>query len=362
MHHTINGVKTISVLETGSAKAEAVAVGKTIEELIGGMGFHYMDFCSVSGQKHTPNKTFSDFAVLYRTAVQNRIFSEVFDSAGIPYQIVSKANVFNIKGIKELISLLKIIEELGCFADLERIVSLTNRSVTRQVFETFKNWSYDHRFSLSGGLDNARRFPVKELGKPRQMRFNKFLDELLEMKKKIKDLEVEKKILFLVKNTRLAETINRDPKTKQVLKQLIDISKTFGFNAPNFFSTIALQSDTDTYEPQAEKVSLMTMHTAKGLEFPIVFLVGCENGYLPFQRSDVETTDVDEERRLFYVSMTRAQDRLYLTFAKKRKIYGKTKMRTISPFIEEIEDRLKMQEKSILGKKKKNGPTQLKLF
>ncbi len=362
VYSTINGVKTISVLETGSAKAEAVAVGKTIEELIGGMGFHYMDFGSVAGQKHTPNKTFSDFAVLYRTAVQNRIFSEVFDSAGIPYQIVSKANVFNIKGIKELISLLKIIEGLGCFADLERIASLTHRSVTRQVFEIFKNWSYDHRFSLSGALDNARRFPVKELSKPRQMRFNKFLDELLEMKKKIKDLEVEKKILFLVKNTRLAETINRDPKTKQVLKQLIDISKTFGFNAPNFFSMIALQSDTDTYEPQAEKVSLMTMHNAKGLEFPIVFLVGCENGYLPFQRSDVETTDVDEERRLFYVSMTRAQDRLYLTFAKKRKIYGKTKMRTISPFIGEIEDRLKMQEKSISGKKKKNGPTQLKLF
>ena len=362
VYSTINGVKTISVLEAGSAKSEAVAVGKIIEELIGGMGFHYMDFGSVAGQKDTPNKTFSDFAVLYRTAVQNRIFSEVFDSAGIPYQIVSKANVFNIKGIKELISLLKTVEGLGCFADLERIISLTNRSVTRQAVEIFKNWSYKHRFSLSEALDNARRFPVKEMGKARQMRFKKFLDDLLEMKKKIKELEVEKKILFLVKNTRLAETINSNPKTKQVLKQLIDISKTFVFNTSDFFAMIALQSDTDTYEPQAEKVSLMTIHTAKGLEFPIVFLVGCENGYLPFQRSDLETTDVDEERRLFYVSMTRAQDRLYLTFAKKRKIYGKTKMRTISPFVEEIEDRLKIQEKSISGKKKKNGPTQLKLF
>jgi len=143
---------------------------------------------------------------------------------------------------------------------------------------------------------------------------------------------------------------------------LIDISKTFDFNTPGFFAWIALNTDTDTYEREVEKVSLMTMHTAKGLEFPVVFIVGCENGYLPFQRSGLETTDVDEERRLFYVSMTRAQDRLYLTFAKKRKIYGKTKMRTISPFIGEIEDSLKMQEKSISGKKKKNGPKQLKLF
>jgi len=362
IYSSINGVKTISVLETGSAKAEAVAVGKIIEELIGGMGFYYMDFGGIGGQKHTPNKSFSDFAVLYRTDVQNRIFSEVFDSAGIPYQIVSKSNIFNIKGIKELISLLKTVDGLGCFADFEKIISITNRAVTSQALEIFKNWSYKHRFTLSKALNNARRFPVKEMGKARQMRFNKFLDDLLEMKIKIKELQVEKKILFLVKNTRLEEIINRNPKTKQVLKQLIDISKTFDVNTSDFFAMIALQSDTDTYEPRAEKVSLMTMHAAKGLEFPIVFIVGCENGYLPFQRSESETTDMDEERRLFYVSMTRAQDRLYLTCAKKRKIYGKTKIRTMSPFIGEIEDRLKMQEKSISGKKKKNGPTQLKLF
>jgi len=165
-----------------------------------------------------------------------------------------------------------------------------------------------------------------------------------------------------VKNTRLAETINGNPKTKQVVKRLIDISKTFDFNTSGFVAMIALNTDTDSYEREAEKVSLMTMHTAKGLEFPIVFLVGCENGYLPFQGLNLETTDVDEERRLFYVSMTRAQERLYLTFAKKRKIYGKTKDRIMSPFIGEIENRLKMKEKSIPGKKRKNGPTQLKLF
>lgn len=362
VYSTINGVKTVSVLETGSEKAEAVAVGKIIEELIGGTGFHYMDFGRVANQKHTTNKTFSDFAVLYRTARQNKIFSEVFDAAGIPYQIVSKANVFNIKGIKELISLLKTIEGLGCFADLERIIKITNPSVTRQSVEIFKNWSYEHQFTLSNALDNARKFPIKEMGKTRQIRFNKFLDGLVEMKKRIKEMEVEKKILFILKNTRLEEIINSHSKTKQVLKKLVDISKTFAFNTTDFFAMIALQSDTDTYEPHAEKVSLMTMHTAKGLEFPIVFLVGCESGYLPFQRSDLKTTDMEEERRLFYVSMTRAKNRLYLTFAKKRKIYGETKMRAISPFVEEIEDRLKLHEKSISGKKKKEGPKQLKLF
>jgi superfamily I DNA/RNA helicase len=211
-------------------------------------------------------------------------------------------------------------------------------------------------------MDNARKVTTKEMDRSGQMRLNEFLGNLLEMKKKIKTLEVEKKLVFLSKNTRLAETINSNSKTKQVLEQLVDISKPFGFNTSGFVAMIALNTDTDSYEREAEKVSLMTMHAAKGLEFPVVFVVGCEKGYLPFQRSGVETTDVDEERRLFYVSMTRAQEQLYLTFAKKRKIYGKTKVRTMSPFVEEIENRLKMQEKSIAGKKRKNGPTQLKLF
>jgi superfamily I DNA/RNA helicase len=200
------------------------------------------------------------------------------------------------------------------------------------------------------------------MGNVRQIGFNKFLEELFEMKKKVKELEVEKKLLFLVKNTRLEETLNGHPKTKQTLRRMIDSSKPFAFNVTDFFAMIALQSDTDTYEPQAEKVSLMTMHTAKGLEFPIVFLVGCEDGYLPFHREDFNPADIGEERRLFYVSMTRAQDCLYLTCAKKRKIYGKTQMRRISPFIGEIEDRLKKQESAVSRKKKKDGPTQLKLF
>jgi DNA helicase II / ATP-dependent DNA helicase PcrA len=189
-----------------------------------------------------------------------------------------------------------------------------------------------------------------------------FLGDLLEIKKKITGLDVEKKLVFLAENTRFEESINSNPKTKSVLKRLIDISKTFDFNTSAFVANIALNTDTDSYERDAEKVSLMTMHAAKGLEFPIVFLAGCENGYLPFRGLGLETTDVDEERRLFYVSMTRAQERLYLTFAKKRKIYGKTEDRTLSEFVGEIENHLKMQEKSISSKERKNGPAQLKLF
>jgi DNA helicase-2/ATP-dependent DNA helicase PcrA len=358
----IDGVKTIRVIEADSAKGEAVAVGKIIEKLMGGIGFHFMDFGSACERHQIANKSFSDFAVLYRTEVQNRIFSEVFDTAGIPYQIVSRTNAFDTKNIKELISLLKTIEGSGCFADFERSINLLNKPISRKIVEIFKFWSYKNRFTLSKAIDSAIKLPITEMDRARQLKLNGFLGNLLELKNKINGLDVEKKLMFLVKNTRLAETINGDPKTKPVLKRLIDISKTFDFNTSGFVTTIALNTDTDSYEHDTEKVSLMTMHTAKGLEFPIVFLVGCENGYLPFQGLGLEMTDVDEERRLFYVSMTRARERLYLTFAGKRKLYGKTNARIMSPFIGEIENRLKMQDKSNPGKKRKNGATQLKLF
>jgi DNA helicase-2/ATP-dependent DNA helicase PcrA len=329
---------------------------------MGGIGFHFMDFGSTCSRHHTPNKSFSDFAVLYRTDVQHRIFSEVFDRAGIPYQIVSRTSVFDTKNIKELISLLKVLEGLGCFADFERSINLLNKPISGKTLEIFKKWSYKNQFSLSKAIDNAERLPIKEMNRTQQLRLNLFLDDLLEMKKKIKPFAVEEKIVFIVNNTWLSESVNDNEKIKHVLKRLIDMSKSFHSNTSDFIAMIALNTDTDSYKRDAEKVSLMTMHAAKGLEFPVVFLVGCEDGYVPFHGLDLGMTDLEEERRLFYVSMTRAQERLYFTFAKKRKIYGKTKDRTISPLVDEIENRLKLQEKSILGKKIKNGQIQLKLF
>ena len=104
----------------------------------------------------------------------------------------------------------------------------------------------------------------------------------------------------------------------------------------------------------------MTMHAAKGLEFPVVFISGCEKGYIPFERGEDKETDINEERRLFYVAMTRAKERLYLTHARKRRIFGKTVYRDLSPFVEDIEKRLRTHEAPAL--KKKNRHIQLELF
>ncbi len=357
-----HGAKTIRILETTSEKAEAVAVGKTIEQLIGGLGFHSLDFGSVKNQNQTTHRSFSDFAVLYRTADQCSAFKEVFTTAGIPHQMLSRENIFNQPDVSKLISLLKTVEGIGSFADVERILNLIKPGIGKKSLERFKDWSYKNGFRTNLAMQNAKRFPIKGLSKARQLRLSHFLESLLLMKASVQGMTVEEKLVFLAGKAGLSEAIVSNPKTRDAFKQMVHISRPFGVNISGFFVFTALQSDTDVYMPKAEKVALMTMHAAKGLEFPVVFVTGCESGFVPFQRPGAGTTDVDEERRLFYVAMTRAKERLYLTYAKKRRIYGKVESRTLSPFAREIEERLRAYESPLSRKKRKSGSTQLKLF
>jgi len=362
IYSEIDGPKTICVFETDSEKAEAVAIGKTIEKLIGGIGYHSIDFGFVDGQQHAGNASFSDFAVLYRTSEQNRVLSEVFDTAGIPYQTVSRENAFNTKHISELISLLRVVEGAGSYADLERSLKITTPTINNKGVQNFKNWGYENRFSLESALMNARRFPIKKMGKANQMKLGDILNKIFELRQKTNKMSIKEKLLFLLENTKISTSSDWRQKTNDSLKHIINVCESFDSNNLDFFKIVALQTDTDTYNHQSESVALMTMHAAKGLEFSVVFIAGCENGLLPFQPLDGDVSDIEEERRLFYVAMTRAKERLYITFAKKRKRFGKIEKRTLSPFVQQIEKNLLTHDAAISGKRTKTGPLQLKLF
>lgn len=192
----------------------------------------------------------------------------------------------------------------------------------------------------------------------RQLQLHDFLVDLPELQKAVNEKSVEEKLHFIINNTRLALMLKQYPERNEAVIRLIGLSKEFGNNSTDFFEMTALQTDTDIYDSQAEKVALMTMHAAKGLEFPVVFIAGFEKGFIPFIRDGEEQVDLDEERRLFYVAMTRSKERLYLTMAKKRTIYGKRTLRTISPFIKDIEQRLMERKQTRLKKKQ----SQLTLF
>ncbi len=201
IYSEIDGPKTICVFETDSEKAEAVAIGKTIEKLIGGIGFHSIDFGLVDGQQHAGNISFSDFAVLYRTAEQNRVLSDVFDTAGIPYQTVSRENVLNTKYIGELISLLKVIEGTGGYADLERSLKITTPTINNKGIQNFKNWGYENRFSLESALMNARRFPINKMGKANQRKMADILNKIFRNKTKDKNnVHKTKTFIFIGKH------------------------------------------------------------------------------------------------------------------------------------------------------------------
>jgi ATP-dependent DNA helicase UvrD/PcrA len=362
IYSEISGKKTISVIEAGSEKSEAVAIGKTIEQLMGGTGFHSIDFGHVKERQLQTNLGFSDFAVLYRTSEQNKILSEVFDSAGIPYQIVSRENILNSKCIGDLVSLLKVVEGTGSFVDFERSSKITAPAINKKTLEIFKNWCIKKGLALESGLTHARRFPIKEMGRTLQTKLLDTAGEIFNMKHQTKNMSMGEKLFFLLDYTRLSKSREWDRKTSEALKHIADLYAQSDVDTQNFLKTCALQTDTDMHQYQSERVALMTMHASKGLEFPAVFICGCENGLLPFQSGYTDTPDPEEERRLFYVAMTRAKHRLFITFSKTRKRFGKIEKQTLSPFVREIEEQLITHEMITPSKKAKTGQRQLKLF
>ena len=357
----IDGVKTISVMEMTTDKSEAQTIADIIEQQIGGTGFHSVDTRTTIDANLALSRSYSDFAVLYRTNEQHRIIAQVFEQAGIPFQIASRETAFSQKGLPEIISLLKAIEGCGSYLDYEIIMGFLISGIGKNAMDSFNDWCYRNRFTPSQGLVKAARSPIPGLKISKQQMLNEFSQQLLRYKENMYGLSVADKLLFLEKNTKLFDILNKDVKTKEAFAHLVDAAVDFGADLNGFLAGIALHTDTDVYAQQAEKVSLMTLHAAKGLEFPVIFIAGCEDNLIPFRRVDKEHADIQEERRLFYVGMTRAKDRLYLTRAKKRRLYGKLEDCVLSPFVADIENRLKIDETPRLKKKKKKVPEQMQL-
>ncbi|MEW6670067.1 MAG: UvrD-helicase domain-containing protein [Thermodesulfobacteriota bacterium] len=359
-YSTKEGFKTITLIATASERAEAVAVGKIIEAMIGGTGFHYVDFNRRESQSAGKESSFSDFAVLYRTGIQGKIFSDVFSAAGIPHQLVNRDSVYSDKGNSGALSLLKIFAGAGSFMDLERLKDIISPGAPREILKQFRWWSFENRMNLSESLKNVRRLPIQGMSKNGQKQLVRFLDRLDQLRQETQNMTICETLQHVAGQIRPAGDVQEDEQSTLAFRAIMDLSERYGRRRLEFISALALQTDTDMYMPRSERVALMTMHSAKGLEFPVVFICGCENGYIPLQRSGSSAADIDEERRLFYVAMTRAKERLFFIFARERRIYGKKEKREASPFIAQIDSQLKEAQAS--GEKRKKAQRQLKLF
>lgn len=362
IYSEIEGKKRIGIIETGSDKSEAVAVGRRIEQMIGGTGFHSIDFNKIDIADKDSSRSFSDFAILYRTHSQGILIADQLESAGIPCQLASRTKLYEHKTVAELISWFKIIEQQGTFLDFERIVKSHATGIGVKTLEVLTEFGLSNSFTLSGTIHKLYSFSINGISKKQQGLLDLFLGYLQNLEKNITGMTVAKKLENILISTGLSDSINNDSDAEDKVNRVISFAKEFADNSKKFLTAAALGSDTDIYDRHIEKVSLMTLHAAKGLEFPVVFITGCEDGLLPYQRSPEEIPDIDEEKRLFFVGMTRAQEMLFLTYAKKRRIFGKLTTRKLSPFVSDIEAGLQNREKQAWRSKKQNVVRQMQLF
>jgi DNA helicase-2/ATP-dependent DNA helicase PcrA len=359
-----DGVKTIRILELASAKAEAQAIAGVIAQLVGGTGFHSIDTGQVENANLVSARSYVDFAVLVRTHQQINMIAEVFEQVGIPFQIASRQNSLKSWGLPELISVMKVVQRHGSDVDLHNSLQLFSVGINKKAADYFRSWCYSNNFSQQQGLAKGKRFPIPGLSRSQQQKIIDFGEQLAGIESQIGDMTVADQLRYLSQIPPLSALVNTEPRSKEAFNNLLKLSADYGNNMAEFLASAALDTDTDAYLPRAEKVSLMTMHAAKGLEFPVVFIAGCEKDLIPLNRKGAEPADPAEERRLFYVAMTRAMERLYLTRAKERSIYGELLSRSLSPFVADIENRLKKEDtpKTRKKKEKEAGQKQLKLF
>jgi DNA helicase II / ATP-dependent DNA helicase PcrA len=315
----VNGTRHLIIRETATETAEAVAVGKLIEAGVGGMSMDVMN--TRQGERFRDTAYgFCDFAVLFRTRRQQEVFASVFEKHGIPFQTADKKAGFDQAAIAPLLSCFRV---------------LTGRWGTRDI-QTLHT-----RFKITQPTDFKGKRPDRILAPVKDQIHGRPSHDCLEVFTRF--LGVEKAV---AENPAAAAAFTRI----QMLAA--------AFEDPGaFMDRLALDQDPDQLAGAAQKVSLLTLHAAKGLEFPVVFVTGCEQGLIPFARENSPCDNPEEERRLFYVAMTRAMDMLYLTYARKRQVFGDRRDREPSVFLKDIETRLIRLEKQgpALPEKKQPG-------
>lgn len=304
------------------------------------------------------HESYSNFAVLFRTNAQARVLEEVFMKAGTPYKLIGGIKFYARKEIKDIISYLKLIQNTNDNIALKRIINEPKRGIGNTALDKLDALSSQSGMSIFEFIQDSNNL-VGFRSAGNIMSFRDMINELIKKKDKIKVSELIKETL---KDSGYEDMLNSEG-TKETeirfdnLMEFIGVAIEFeNENAENslgdFLDSIALVSDVDNLDESTDAVTLMTMHSAKGLEFDNVFLVGMEEGLFPSKRSIEEDNQTEEERRLCYVAITRAKKHLFITNTKKRTLYGSTTYSIPSRFIDEIPENL-LSESSIENKENK---------
>lgn len=278
---------------------------------------------------------YSDIAVLYRTNAQSRVVEDAFVRNNIPHNIIGSYYFYNRKEIKDLIAYLKLIYNPCDSISLERIINVPKRGIGAKSIENLRKKATENNISMFDAIDSGKELEFKKMIlNLQEFSLNGNLSDLIEEILSTTGLRMEYEINKSLENEAKVENLN-EFKTVALMFEESGI-----YDLQTFLENIALVSDRGQYNNDGDEVSIMTLHSAKGLEFNVVFLLGMEEGLFPHNRSFNSLSDLEEERRLCYVGITRAKEKLYLLSARQRTIFGKTSGTIESRFIREINDDL----------------------
>lgn len=310
---------------------------------------------TISNMCQGNEKNFKDFTVLYRTNAQSRTIEEAFLKSNIPYTMVGGTKFYSRKEIRDVISYLNIIANPSDNISFERIVNEPKRGVGPGTMEKLRLFAFQNEMSLMDASSNLLMSPLK--GKAAQSIMD-LANLLLDFRLKLDNLTITELTEQLIDQSgylealRIQNTLESQARIEN-LEEFISVTKNFDDNQNNveedesgldrlgrFLNDLALIADTDNGEADVAEVTLMTLHAAKGLEFPVVFLIGMEEGVFPLSRASEDPAELEEERRLAYVGITRAEQVLFLTNANTRTLFGKSSYNRPTRFLREISDQL----------------------
>ena len=303
------------------------------------------------------HRNYDDFAILYRTNAQSRVMEETLLKANIPYKMVGGHKFYDRKEIKDILAYLNVLANPQDSISFERIVNSPKRGIGPGSIEKLRSFASLHEWPL---LEAAQNVDLANIGGKAGQQlgaFGEMIQEVTQMIPYLTVTELTKEVLDrsgYLEDLKIQNTLEAQARIEN-LEEFLTVTQEFDkqfeqqneedADAPEekltvFLNDLALVSDIDNLEEDASQVTLMTLHAAKGLEFPVVFLIGLEEGVFPLSRALMEESELEEERRLAYVGITRAEEALYLTNAFSRTLYGRTQYNRPSRFVEEIDQEL----------------------
>ncbi len=302
----------------------------------------------ITSQVQADQRQYQDFTILYRTHAQSRIIEEEFVRRGLPYRIVAGLRFYDRKEIKDLVAYLRLLANPADNFSFKRIINVPKRGIGPTTVAKLEDYAQVNGLSLYETLEQIDSVD-NITGKYRQSLIE-FREMFAVWKRELDGEPVTSIVERILFDTGYKQMLNAEQTIEaetrlENLNEFLTVTKQFDENEENrdlslFLEQLALMSDVDNYDQDADAVSMMTLHAAKGLEFPVVFMVGMEDGVFPSARSIWEPGQIEEERRLAYVGLTRAEEAIYLTCAENRTLFGSVSSNPISLFVKEIPEEL----------------------